>query len=237
MSGREDLTTGVTARSPIRNAASVPCAGSAHQVQPGPVDQGLLKEVHHRVKNNLQVVCSLLRLQGRGISDSNAREAFKRSEERIQSMALVYDKLYKGDGDDTVQLDEYLRDMTGHLMSSVRSREERPEVEYRLTPIRVCSRLATSIGLLMNEVISNHLRLNAKDSRAPLVLGLEVNGALVVIELRQGDWDGGRPVLLGVMEQQILDALVKQIEGSIDYGLKGGGVIRVSFPARVAAAH
>jgi two-component sensor histidine kinase len=206
---------------------------SPTHTEPSLVDQEFLKEVHHRVKNNLQVVCSLLRLQGRGVSDTNARDAFKRSEERIQSMALVYDKLYKGDGHDTVPLDLYLREMIGHLVFSARTRDERPEVEYRLQPILVSSRLATSVGLLMNEVISNHLRVYCRDSIEPLLVRLVSEGSSVVIELHGMKHETAQHESLGVIEQQILDALIKQVDGVIDYGINGGGATRISFPSDV----
>lgn len=224
-----DVSTNVCSRELIGGVNSM----SPTHAEPSLVDQEFLKEVHHRVKNNLQVVCSLLRLQGRGVSDTNARDAFKRSEERIQSMALVYDKLYKGDGHDTVPLDQYLREMIGHLVCSARTREERPEVEYRLQPILVSSRLAISVGLLMNEVISNHLRIYCRESTEPLMVHLACEGPYVVIELQGMMRGAAQHDSLGVMEQQILDALIKQVDGVIDYGINGGGATRISFPSDV----
>lgn len=226
-----DVTTVVCSRD---FTGGVPIMSSTY-TQPSLVDQEFLKEVHHRIKNNLQVVCSLLRLQGRGVSDATARDAFKRSEERIQSMALVYDKLYKGDGHDTVPLDQYLREMIGHLVCSARTKDERPDVEYRLQPVLVSSRLATSIGLLMNEVISNLLRVYCKESSEPLTVHLACEGPLVVIELHGMKQGKGQLESLGVIEQQILDALIRQVDGAIDYGMDGGGATRVSFPSDVVA--
>lgn len=201
------------------------------------VNQHFLKEVHHRVKNNLQVVCSLLRLQGRGVSDTGAKDAFKRSEERIQSMALVYDKLYRGDDFDTVPLDQYLREMTGQLVSSICVRGERPELDYRLQPVLVNSRLATSVGLLLNEIISSYLRVYAKDSRGPLSLVLVRRDQHVILELHGNEPVSTPRAALGVVDQQILDALVRQVEGVIEYTVDGNDTTRISFPVRSNGGH
>ncbi len=81
-----------------------------------------LHEIHHQVKNNLQVVCSLLRIQGRGLLDPEAREVFRRSEERIQCMALVYDKLYNVDDGSSVPFHEYLHDLMQQLAMGARKK-------------------------------------------------------------------------------------------------------------------
>jgi hypothetical protein len=194
------------------------------------LDHVFLKEVHHRIKNNLQIVCSLLRLQGRGLSDNSLRDVLKRSEERIQGMALVYDKLYKSEGHDTVQLDEYLREMATQLVGSVRSRELRPEIEFRLDSVRVSSRLATTIGLLVNEIISNHLRVFAADSCRPLVLILKLGLKSLVIELREPSRSRRHDIALGDMDSQILDALIRQVEGTVSYPMDNGDAVRVECP-------
>jgi two-component sensor histidine kinase len=188
---------------------------------PSAVDHAFLREVHHRVKNNLQVVCSLLRLQGRSVVDSVARDVFKRSEERIQSMALVYDKLYRGDGYDTVPLDEYLREMVDQLVCSSRPRAERPQLDFCLDHITVSSRTATAVGLLMNEVVSHHLRSYGSGVLTQLRVILSCEESQIVIELRGDRAAVTAPVPLGEMEQQILDALLRQVGGCITYEVDG----------------
>jgi two-component sensor histidine kinase len=209
--------------------------GSGCRADPSVVeslDHAFLKEVHHRIKNNLQVVCSLLRIQGRGVADLSMREVLKRSEERIQGMALVYDKLYKSEQHDSVPLDQYLREMVTQLVSSVRAREVRPQLEFRLQPVFVQSRLATSIGLLVNEIVSNHLRVFATDSNGPLTLSLGRDGANLIIELREPDRHRPSDGALGAIEQQILDALIRQVNGALSYSNSQGVSTRISFPMR-----
>jgi two-component sensor histidine kinase len=200
--------------------------GGEHQ---SALDHAFLREVHHKVKNNLQVVCSLLRLQRRGLVDSVARDVFKRSEERIQSMALVYDKLYQGDGYDTVPLDEYLREMIDQLVCSSRPRLQRPELDFSLDHVTVSSRTATAVGLLMNEVVSYHLRNYASNALTRIRVVLSCEESQIVIDLSEERKVVSERVPLGDMEQQILDALLRQVEGAINYELDGNIHTRLRF--------
>jgi two-component sensor histidine kinase len=195
------------------------------------LDQAFLREVHHRVKNNLQVVCSLLRLQSRSLADSSARTVFKRSEERIQSMALVYDKLYRGNGYDRVPLDEYLREMIDQLVCSARPRAERPQLDFCLDAVTVSSRTATAVGLLMNEVVSHHLRNYPSTTMTHLRVILSGDQSQISIELQEDTGTTSERVPLGDMEQQILDALLKQVQGAITYRVDGMIHTRIVFAA------
>jgi two-component sensor histidine kinase len=195
------------------------------------LDQAFLREVHHRVKNNLQVVCSLLRLQSRSLTDSSARTVFKRSEERIQSMALVYDKLYRGNGYDTVPLDEYLREMVNQLVCSARPRAERPQLDFCLDAVTVSSKTATAVGLLLNEVVSHHLRDYVSSAPTHLRFILSSDESQISIELQEDTGTTSERVPLGDMEQQILDALLKQVQGAITYEVNGRIHTRIVFAA------
>lgn len=222
---------------PHSNSASSSAVDQAgRQVSPqsdrsSGLDQEFLREVHHRVKNNLQVICSLLRLQSRSLTDSSARSVFKRSEERIQSMALVYDKLYHDDGYDTVPLDEYLREMINQLVCSARPRAERPQLDFYLDRVTVSSRTATAVGLLMNEVVSHHLRDYVSSTPTHLRLILSSDESQISIELQEDTGTTSERVPLGDMEQQILDALLKQVKGAITYEVHGRIHTRIVFSA------
>ena len=104
----------------------------------------ILKEIHHQVKNNLQMVCSLLRIQSRAMVESGSREAFKRGEERIQTMALVYDMLYRGEFASKVPLHQYLPEIARQLVNS-NSRDKRPQATCLVDNLLVSTRVATPI--------------------------------------------------------------------------------------------
>lgn len=201
-----------------------------------PADQRFLREVHHRVKNNLQVVCSLLRIEGRRVVDRETLAVFKRSEERIQSMALVYDTLYRSDGHDLVPLHEYLQQMMCQLVSSVCDRSGRPTLSFQLAPIFVSSRMATTLGLLVNEIVSNHLRENSRGVTNVLSLCLKRDAGRVEIELSEDGAEETSRAAEGDIEHQILRALVKQVKGTLTSSNNGGISTRLSVPAAVLEA-
>ena len=198
------------------------------------VGDNFLQELHHRIKNNLQIVCSLLRIQGRGLHDSNAQDTFRRMEERIHSMALVYDKLSESSGYDSVQLDEYIKEVALQLVSGVRRTPERPKLSFNLTSVVVSSVVATRLGLLINEIISNHLRHRSVEPGVDLELEFEVSSNQARLSLSEiGEVKSLVVSQPGEKDKQVLAALVAQIKGEMaQAGPDSGGAV-VSFPAEV----
>jgi two-component sensor histidine kinase len=115
----------------------------------------LLKEIHHRVKNNLNVIVSLLRLQEDHVDDvESARVAFRESRNRIFSMALVHEALYQSENLAEIELDGYLRDLLEQL------RENAPHhlrISYRLdlVPLKLDVARAVPCGIIVNELVTN----------------------------------------------------------------------------------
>jgi hypothetical protein len=95
--------------------------------------ESLLKEIHHRVKNNLQVICSLLRLQRRHVTSEESRTVFRETENRVRSMAMLHEALYKSDNLNRISAKEYVHDLTSYLFQSYNAAKEginlRVEVE------------------------------------------------------------------------------------------------------------
>ncbi|HEX2617131.1 MAG TPA: sensor histidine kinase, partial [Flavobacteriales bacterium] len=118
----------------------------------------LIKEIHHRVKNNLQVVASLLRLQSSTIEDPHLQQVFGQSQARVASMALIHEKLYKGDDLAQVDLAQYLKELFAEL---VQMNNVRDTIRYRTTidPGLVLD-LDTMVplGLVLNELITNSFK-------------------------------------------------------------------------------
>lgn len=206
------------------------CGYSALEEYVNPLEEEVLREVHHRVKNNLQVVCSLLRIQGREILDSSLREILKRSEERIQTMALVYDNLCKANGCDLVPLDKYLNDITKQLLGAAQRGPESLRLSTDLQSAYVSSQAATSIGLLINELISGWLRQSVSVPDRLFEVTLLNDGIMAHIEIRDSGKSAGALFSLSPIGQQILDALVLQVRGKITYVNDEGIVFRLEFP-------
>lgn len=131
--------------------------------------EALLKEIHHRVKNNLQVISSLLRLQERNIDDPHTHELFAESQRRIQSMALVHEKLYSSGDLARIDFADYAHSLATLLFRSfgvkeaVALRIEAPE------PVLLTVETAVPCGLIVNELVTNSLK---HASASEIVIGI-----------------------------------------------------------------
>jgi PAS domain S-box-containing protein len=128
--------------------------------------EALLQEIHHRVKNNLQVICSLLNLQSRSIEDQDTLQMFKESQDRVRSMALIHEKLYRSEDMARVDFGDYLRNLTSHLVRSYRDGSNRVRLTISADGIPLTIEKAVPCGLITNELISNALKHAFPDGRA-----------------------------------------------------------------------
>jgi two-component sensor histidine kinase len=115
----------------------------------------LLKEVHHRVKNNFQVVVSLLHLQSRQIADGDARAMFLDCEGRIRSMSLVHEKLYRSDNLARIDFGEYVRDLAGEIRHLYGRHSPSPALRISVDPVELEVTQAVPCGLIVSELLSN----------------------------------------------------------------------------------
>lgn len=115
----------------------------------------LLKEIHHRVKNNFQVISSLINLQ---LSKSNVNEnesILHETKTRIRAMALVHEKLYQTKSLSSIDLSEYTKTLTRDIELNLRALPRKPRIEYTLTPVLLDLERAVPCGLIINEIITN----------------------------------------------------------------------------------
>jgi PAS domain S-box-containing protein len=117
----------------------------------------LLKEVHHRVKNNMQIISSLLNIQSRHVKDKKYRELFKKSQNRIHSMALVHEKLYKSKDLARIDFAEYIRNLATHLLLSYNSKPETVKLKIDANDIYLEVDKAIPCAQIANEIITNAL--------------------------------------------------------------------------------
>jgi len=145
--------------------------------------QILLKEIHHRVKNNLNVVASLLRLQEDQIDTvESARDAFAQSRNRIYSMALVHESLYQSDSLSDIQLDEYVGTLVRQLKSS---NPHSGEITYscNLSPVRLDITQAVPCGIIINELVTNaqrHAFVGSSGGEITVTVEVPANGGIVI---------------------------------------------------------
>jgi len=196
----------------------------------------LLKEIHHRVKNNLQITSSLLRLQASRIPVAEAQQFLRESQDRIRSMALVHEMLYRSDDLARVDFAAYTRSLVQQLMRSygvdVRRLAHVVEVEDILLGIDE----AVPCGLIINELVANALKHAFPADRAGRIwvrMGAEDRRFI----LRVGDDGVGIPDRIDFRESQTLGlqlvrTLTDQLEGTVTLDRAGGTHFTIIFPRR-----
>ncbi len=192
----------------------------------------LLKEVHHRVKNNLQIISSLLNLQANEIADGTLFEMFKESQNRIRSLAMVHEKLYQAQNLALVDFLDYLQSVTMQLARSY----EREGLSWRVDGEEVFLGIDQAIpcGLIVNELISNamkHAFVGRKSGTLLVNLAKLADGR---IEMRVQDDGVGFPPEKDFREAPsmgmvLIMSLVDQLDASIDLDCTGGTAFTVRF--------
>ena len=117
-----------------------------------------IKEIHHRIKNNLQVISSLLSLQAEKFEDKEVLEAFRESQNRIASIAMIHEELHEGEGMDTLDFAAYLRKLTADLFSSYRVGNNSISLKLDLEQVYLNMDTAIPLGIIVNELVSNALK-------------------------------------------------------------------------------
>jgi two-component sensor histidine kinase len=179
----------------------------------------LLREVHHRVKNNLQIVSSLLTLQAEGLEQGTARDALTSSVYRVRSMSYVHQQLHNTDDPDSVELSAYARTLCTSLQSSL---DPSAELAFALERVEVSIDQAIPVGLVLNELITNALKHGrSPDGRCRLFVEVRPHegGAFVAIT---DDGPGFVPPRASSsLGMQLVRTLSRQVRGKLDIA-KGG---------------
>lgn len=199
----------------------------------------LLREVHHRVKNNLQVVSSLLSLQADSVDDPDTFALFRESHDRVRSMALLHEKLYQSKDLAAVDFTEYVRDLVSGLATAYGVDRQRVEIRIDVPDVRLSIDPAIHAGLLVNELIVNALKHAFPDGRrGKVAVGFHRTGD--ELEMRVADdgvglpegMDPARATSLGL---QLVNTLVEQLDGTLEVrDGRPGAEFRVRFPVQEA---
>ena len=182
--------------------------------------EALLKEVHHRVKNNIQIISSLLNLQANYINDDMASEIINDSRNRVQSMALIHDKLYRSKDLTNIDFAPYVRDLVSYLLHSYTLSEGLISININIDEIYLGVDTAIPLGLIINELLTNAFRhafpegrkgeitiSSQKSGEHKLSLTIADNGVGFPNNLKFPD-----PQSLGL---QLVDTLIEQLKGAV----------------------
>jgi two-component sensor histidine kinase len=194
----------------------------------------LLREIHHRVKNNMQVISSLLNLQSRQIKDPDVLEMFKESQRRIRSMALIHERLYQSSDLSLIEFSQYLRNLATHLFHSYQVDASRVQLKIEAEEVHLNINTAIPCGLIVNELVSNALKHGFPEGRTG-ELRIELHraeGAGYALKVRDDGvgfpegLDFRKTETLGL---QIVNTLVEQIEGRLELNRDKGTDFRLEF--------
>lgn len=194
----------------------------------------LLKEIHHRVKNNLQVISSLLYLQSKNINDGETLDMFQDSRNRVRSMALVHERLYQSQDLARVDFAEYVQSFAIYLFQSYAVNSNVIKLEINVDDVFLGVDTAIPCGLILNELVSNSLKHAFPEGRegeirVRLHSDDEGQSTLIVSDNGVGfpkDLDFRGTESLGL---QLVNTLVAQLEGTIELDRSGGTAFKITF--------
>jgi PAS domain S-box-containing protein len=194
----------------------------------------LLHEIHHRVKNNLQIITSLLRLQSQEVINEQDREKFQICQNRIKAMALIHEKLYESSSLAQIDFSDYVKKMISHLRAIYRRLNDR--VKFNIDVKDICLGIDQAIpgGLIINELLTNAMKHGFADGREGAIsVSMRANKGnkyrLVVEDTGVGipeGYDYRNPKSLGM---SIVADLVRQIGGTIELKRVPGTAVVISF--------
>jgi PAS domain S-box-containing protein len=199
----------------------------------------LLKELYHRVKNNLQIVSSLLNLQARNLADASARAGLLESAARVRAIALVHEKLYQSGNLTSIALDGYLADLCQQLRHAANAPQRGIRFELALAPIEATLESCVPLGLILNELIMNSLQHAFPDGRAGQVTVRLQRLDGDQVELTVQDNGIGLPAepkaerpSLGLT---LVEALARQLNASLSTRNANGACTTLVFPIGAAS--
>ncbi len=195
--------------------------------------QLLMREIHHRVKNNLSMISGLLDLQIDTSSLNEVRDSLENSKSRIQSMALIHDKLYQTESYQSVRLDNYLQELVEAIHKTFSDKQNNVDLHFSLDPLEITIDKAVTCGLLVNELVVNAYK-HAFDSagQGKLKVKLEKHqdkATLIIADNGPGlpDDFGAGTDSLGAM---LIDTFATQLEAELDINGENGSTFSFHFP-------
>ncbi len=197
----------------------------------------LLREVHHRVKNNLQIVSSLLSMQADALEPSAAREAFEESQRRVRSMAMVHEQLDTQKVTGEIDFAEYVMRLSRDLIDAYGANPQSIQLRFDLEPVNLGVGLAMPCGLILNELVTNSVKHAFAGGRAGEILVALHAGCDGTITLRVADNGAGLPHGLNYARSntlgfRIIDILTRQLDGTLALEGGAGADFRLTFPKR-----
>jgi PAS domain S-box-containing protein len=194
----------------------------------------LLREIHHRVKNNLQVICSMLRLQGIHTKDEALLQVLRECRERVLAMAMLHDQLHRSKDLSNIYLGEYLRNLTASLFCSYAVDSSRIALETAIENLTVAIDLAIPCGLIVQELVSNSVRHAFPNGASGHIWLALHNAPDECIELTVCDdgvgFDASTDGVSRSLGLRLVDLFAQQIDARMEHSSHAGSQYRFVFP-------
>lgn len=180
----------------------------------------LIKEIHHRVKNNMQVMTSILNLQSNMIEDPSVKQIFEESQNRIKSMALVHENIYSNKSLTNMDFKQYLVSLTDNLLRSYEINEKNIEIKLKINNFYLPVTLAVPCGLIINEIISSSIKRYFVEISNKCIIFVEAklnNNEVQIFISDNGETIKDKKILINPKSLgfQLVAALIDQLNGSI----------------------
>ncbi len=193
----------------------------------------LLNEIHHRVKNNLQVVSSLLNMQSREVKEPKVLDALKEGRDRVHSMALVHQMFYQGnDGAASIEVDKYIEQLCNSLMRSYGAKEQGIDLQLEVQHGLLDIDRATLIGLIVNELVSNSLKYAFKGRESgQLTVTFRTGSKNYILKVT----DNGTGTNMSQQSSdsfglKLVESMSKKLKGKVSVVTDNGYSTRIEFP-------
>lgn len=194
----------------------------------------LLKEIHHRVKNNMQVITSLLSLQSRTIIDKPSLSVFQDSQNRVKSMALIHETLYQSKDLSHINFAEYLQKLVAQVSRSYRLKPEAVKININVDDVSLPIDTAVPCGLIINELTSNSLKYAfPEDARGEVNITFEHTDAQYVMRVSDtgvGLPPGFSPEGGNSLGMKLVRMLTEQLRGEMAWSNGVGTTFEIKFP-------
>ncbi len=195
----------------------------------------MMKEIHHRVKNNMQVISSLLSLQSMYHDDTKVRNILRESQNRVQSMALAHERLYQSENLSQIDMKEYIDQVIVHLFTSYRQDISKIKTSIQVESTKMDINTAIPVGLIINELLTNSLKYAFPQGSGKLSLKLQTTNNQYLLTVAD---DGiGLPANFQIDQTktlgfQLVNRLLIQLRGSIELNGNEGTKFCIKFPYR-----
>lgn len=193
----------------------------------------LVKEIHHRVKNNLMIISSLLNLQSHYIKDKEALDVFKESENRAKSMAMIHERLYKSTDLKKIDFGDYIRSLTIDLYRSMVADPGRVKLDIDVEDLKIDINTVVPLGLIVNELVTNSMKYAFPDNKSGHIqVQLYRENEKIVLKVHDNgigfpeDLDYKTATSLGL---ELVNSLTTQIEGELKLDRSQGTTFTIIF--------